>query len=404
LVQLSLNAQDAVIGTDMIALNRTEAAVSASAPTNEAVKGAMILAGGYVQGGYDSNASAAVDLLRPPGRLSALPALNHARVNASAFWLPDGSAVVVGGTGELQLHNQENKSSLPMERLLIGSNGGLGAGSWQQSSEIFARDTVFAQQVDGKILALTPEGGIERISVGTKLSVDGKLLLIREALPRIRSHRSNAIMKGLADGRIIVAGGSTQHDLIAVESEGNESAIDHYTGFGAEVPAQNYDIFDPKIGQWQRSAASQLPPQGGGENRNTAILDDGRVVRIGEVKQPPLSASGTNRHDNPADDDSAQKSVGFWEISTTDGGSWQRFVSPPGDILPSRSDTYIVVAQGELFVAGPNDVQQRIVNWYDPAAMRWNRLWQGDEGWVARNGKFILRDLPKSKRVMLPLF
>lgn len=127
--------------------------------------------------------------------------------------------------------------------------------------------------------------------------------------PRLQRQRRDFTGRVLADGRVIVAGGQVESELVASRPADCATCPLHYIGFGPQMPSRRHEIFDPQRKGWEASASSRAA---GGP---VAILADGRVAKLGELteKKP----------------EGGEQTSPLLEISDASGKRWRSLALPP---------------------------------------------------------------------------
>lgn len=347
--------------------------------------------------------SAAVDAITTSDAAAAYPTLQQARVGAKAVRLANG-VLVVGGFGGAHNQRREDAPPLPAEWLPDTASGS--PSQWVELAGVPGSADALGTDSEGKGLVLSGGNQVHRIAVAA--APDGRLRAEQMALPplnRARSHGGNENepiqIRGLADGRIIVAGGLVQSEMIALLRPDSDqpTALDQHLGIGAFLPSRRHETFDPVQRVWRNSAPSRAA---GG---HTAILDDGRVVKFAVVSHPPV-IDQTGREIKPG----AFERV--FEISSADGTRWHDLA----DKLPAAvrrgqragNDRPFVV-DGELLMAtqGAIDIggAPSLLLWLNTASGRWETLWEARErdNWRAHVGRHIVRRLANGKRIVIPV-
>lgn len=349
------------------------------------------LVGGAYEGGV---ATAAVDAVRVDGRVDSLMPLQTARAGAAVFDL-DVGVVVVGGQGRLRGAPDESRAKLPME-WLPGDSPSRG---WRGTRLLFADSDVVAQAGTDALLTLHADGSMERIE---RMAVQGDELAWTTVplppLPRARSAGPGAgriALRRLDDGRVIVAGGVLQTDSLALFGPQvmGEGASDRFVPDGAATAWTDYDILDPKSGQWARSAAAGAP---GGL---PLVLADGRVLKLTfDEFQPPQAADGSW----------PVVKAGTLEVSSADGTRWSSFPSP-APLIRLDDTTRLFELDGVLFMSGQQPQlhtgSPRRLLAFDPAPGSWKVLWEArpQVNWRALQGRVVLVTLASGRRLAVPL-
>lgn len=93
--------------------------------------------------------------------------------------------------------------------------------------------------------------------------------------------REDPVMRVLADGRVLLAGGRAQAELVASHAADCPDTDDcpvTYFGWGTMGPARGHAWYLPATGRWQHSVPSE------GAAFTAAVLADGRVAQAGAVE------------------------------------------------------------------------------------------------------------------------
>lgn len=359
---------------------------------------------GLVAGGSiapDWLPTAAVDSVSIDGRVQSLAPLNHARSGAQIFRLFDGSIVVAGGVGErLQLGRPDTRP-VPLEWLAKPD----GQSRWQALNVQHPSGTYYTQLTNGDLVAVLPNGGIEQLSFNVNAQpvpvVTSTAFALPAALRRSEQSGEPLNVRGLADGRLIVAGGYVQTHRIAVlrndstATNVNDAASysndGEFVGTGDLELARTYDIYDPKTHVWQTSAAAQ------GAGGATAILSDGRVVKISVPVTPGRGQTTEVSADAPVN-----KVI---EMSSADGTAWSelRAEDPP---LVDLNHADLLVSDDEIFLGGTvsqhnGKTPARIVQWFDRAARRWSTVWQVADRVIGAQARVITVTLGNNKTLSI---
>lgn len=350
--------------------------------------------GGSIHAGMNTyGITAAVDAIWPDGHIQALPAFNYARTGAQAFRLSDGSILLIGGQVNGQANAGDVVESASSMEWLPGSVAPQEA-RWQPLNEGWAQDKALGQMADGSLVAVDTSGGVSRIKFST--DAQGKPHFeIRELpplhQPRLFQYPTDLIVRGLPDGRIIVAGGEIQNERLAVmhEDSMDPNAADEYLRIGEAESTDNYEIYEPATGQWRQSSTSRA------DGGLLAVYDDGRVARL-HAKKKELDTQGSPQEECEM------------EISSADGKTWSELKAAELPVICTRARMFVL--QDELFVSGDHadgnlhtDIQT--LQWFNRTTRRWETLWQStpQQNWRDNVGRIIIRQLANGKRVMLPV-
>lgn len=360
-------------------------------------EGPSLALGGSIDAGGDKYIiTSAADALWPDGHIQSLPGFVHARSDARLFRLTEGALLLVGGQTDVGGYDHAHEKASSAEWLL--GHSALEQGRWQPF-ELFGAHDVMGQMVDGSLIALDKNGEVSLIKINT--DAQGKPHAEASQLPPLSRPRLpygtdgiglSLVVRGLPDGRIIVAGGATQNKRLAImhENSMDPNAEDDYLWIGEAEPSNDYEIYEPATGQWRLSAASRA------DGGRLAVYDDGRVARLSANPKK----SDESDESRPVNDDP------LIEISSADGRSWSELRSDELPIIRVGYDTRMFVLQDELFIAGMK-LHARIetLQWFNGATRRWETLWHADREMNWRNdiGRIIIRRLSNGKRVMLPV-
>ncbi|HEY0063580.1 MAG TPA: kelch repeat-containing protein [Telluria sp.] len=312
--------------------------------------------GGKIHFGMNTYlATGAVDAFNSDGTIRALPALPHPRDGASAARLPDGGILVIGG----HAGKANQFDDLPLQPPVWLPPQPQNEGKWITLSGTLPENAVLGKAVDGQVLAIASDGAISRIGIDHAAQPALRITPLA-TLPQARraGEQTPLLIKGTANGRIIVAGGQ-----VGAGEDAGASATRHY------------DIFDPASGKWQRSAPSR------GNGSAIAILADGRVVRLSRQQA---------------------------EISKADGSSWSRLGAALPLSMSRMKEARLFVIQDELFASG-KEMQRSagadIVQWFNGASRHWEIVWEASPGSNADSptGRLIARQLANGKHLILPV-
>ena len=166
--------------------------------------------------------------------------------------------------------------------------------------------------------------------------------------PRLQRQRQNFVGRVLNDGRVIVAGGVVEGEIVASRPADCADCSPGYIGWGPYLPARRHEIYDPVRKNWHSSSPSRaaggavasLPEkrsnnEHGGVPR-VAILASGQVVKAGQI----------TRFNNEA---------GYMEIlrveleiSSPDGATWRTLPFPEGQ-SPENPCLLVPLGNGGLY-------------------------------------------------------
>lgn len=353
--------------------------------------GYTLALGGTIHAGMNNYViTSAADALWPDGHIQSLPGFIHARSGANLFRLQDGALLLAGGQVNVGGYDHAVEKASAAEWL--SGNAAPQEGRWQPLDAAWAQNEALGQTADGSLVAVDSGGGVSRFRIsanaqGKPQMETGELPSLHQ--PRLFKNRTDLIVRGLPDGRIIVAGGEMQNKQLAVMHEDSleQDAPDEYLRIGESEPTDDYEIYEPGTGQWRLSAASRA--YGG----LMAVYDDGSVVRLYAKEKEP------NEQGPPPEDPEM-------EISSADGRTWSELKTGELPIIGVKYSTRMFVLHDELFIAGEllhSNIQT--LQWFNGATRRWETLWQStpQQNWRDNVGRIIIRQLANNKRVMLPV-
>jgi hypothetical protein len=334
--------------------------------------GRVLVAGGAIDADPGNVATGSVDMVSVDGaRLVALPALGHARYGGVAGWLASDSAVVAGGRPLGYGSGQRAAPALPVE--VYDARGG----RWTSlSSEAGEPITIPADAAVG----IVPRSGVlvATGAVVSRYAIRGTRATA-QALPPLPHARRESVVRVLDDGRIVIAGGSIQAEVIAVAGESGDAEQDEYEGVGEFAPARTHSIFDPTRKGWRESAPSRTA------GAAVAVLDDGRVVRAGMLGEP-----------TDPDGEPRQQQL-LVEICDRDGTAWSPLPAPEG-LDAHDHNLELFTQQGEIFLKSERG-DNAILQWFDASTGRWAELHQWPR-WNANMGRLMSLTTGNGKRVV----
>lgn len=357
-----------------------------------------LLIGGSRHAGMNSfSISSAVEAIDLEGRVATLPPLRIARQGAQAFRVA-GGVLVLGGSGPDNPYGGiRDQKPLPAEWL---PPAGIVPRVWQEvSGATLIPCSAVSQLKDGSLLIVDSSGNLQQLRL---TSQNGKLTIESTSWPSLNrerrrgsNERENIQVQELADGRIVVAGGSVRAERIALYSEDAlkpGQAADQYVGIGEYLPSRRHEIFDPATKRWTNSAPSAAA---GGR---VVIMADGRVVKAGE---DPL-----------VKDDSGSRKFSL-EISNPVGSAWSK-LAITGSRLRLNDNYRLFSLEGELFASGEVDGLSTGggpggLEWLNPTTQQWELLWQAEknDNWRKHQGRILVRELTgadgKNKTMVIPV-
>jgi hypothetical protein len=140
--------------------------------------------------------------------------------------------------------------------------------------------------------------------------------------PQLLRQRFDFVGRVLTDGRIVIAGGNVEADLIAAYTEGCQACPEKYIGIGAPSPSRRHEIFDPALGVWISSAPSR------GAGGAAAILSNGIVVKAGLISEKIKAVDSKENPNLPT-----FRNFTRLEVSDINGRNW-REVNWPVEVSP----------------------------------------------------------------------
>ncbi|WP_165973535.1 kelch repeat-containing protein [Luteibacter rhizovicinus] len=328
--------------------------------------------------------TAMVDVFGTDGRFEPAPELLDTR-NEGRVLRMHGGVFVFGG----HVNPDENPDAVPMEWLESGDLRHFGR--WRRvEGTPPAKLGAVAALSDGSLIEVDAKGDIHFITLDT---AHDPVTLKRTPgptfdVPRRPSEGAPILIRQLADGRIVFAGGETNALRVALVTDdvNKPQARDTFAFLGTFQQADTYTVYDPKTQQWTASA-SALRVDG-----VIRMFGNGRVAWFGGAPaggEPP-----------------AEKSI---VVSSATGDRW---IPLRGKSLPHVDLTgYIetITLDDELFVKGSlpasdNGPGKTIVEWFDPEALTWTTVWTIDDqpSAIATYNRVKLCHLPNGKTVLLP--
>jgi hypothetical protein len=352
--------------------------------------GPSLALGGTIHAGMNNYViTSAADVIWPDGHIQSLPGFVHARSAANIFRLTDGSLLLTGGQTDVGGYDHAKEKATSAEWL--PNISAMDQRHWQPVEFTWAHE-VLGQMVDGSMIALNIDGNVDLIKISADTQSkphEERTKLPPLSQPRMIQEQTSLVVRGLPDGRIIVAGGATQNKRLAIMREDSMeiNSIDEYLRIGEAKPTNTYEVYEPNSGQWRLSVASSS--YGG----LLAVYDDGRVARL-------------YNNVNVGNDKVTQTNDLAMEISSADGGSWSKLKAEELPNIGVKYNTRMFVLQNELFISGGKlHTDIATLQWFNETTRRWVTLWQGmpELNWRNDVGRIIIRELSNGKRVTLPV-
>ncbi len=353
--------------------------------------------------GEDSRTqSAAVDAVFADGSVRPYPPLVFARLAAFAVRLRDG-VLVWGGIDGADNARPELRRVLPAEWL--DERVPIDARRWIVLPTPTLQPVALGLDAARRAVVLGDRGEVLRLDVADGA---GGLPHLSAAtlpdMPVVRIPESDGdrriAIRGLADGRIIVAGGNAPPQRIArLQADYDDAdAVDEYAGAGPAEPAATYAIWDADTRRWHESAPAQT---GGGR---VAILDDGRVFKTAAVLiEAMVDAAGT------------ETASAHWsartETSNAAHSAWLPvdLAASTGVALGNATVMVPFVLDGELLLAAEGPVNTGgapgVVLHHRSDSDAWQVLWSARAGdnWRAHVGRLVQRELDSGQRLVFPV-
>lgn len=240
-------------------------------------------------------------------KTTELPPLPELLLSGDAMWVDD-KHVVVKGVRKIYENGFEvdSRSVEPVTHGLFAELD-LNTMTWRALSDRRIDECRLAGTLHDEALLVCPTAEAYSVSLGPEMSIT--------ELPRLISTHRFSTMRVTADGRVIVAGGLSQHQLfeaLDAECDAPDCPVRWFSR-GSIAPSQRYEILDASPGAaWHLSAPST------GEGSSAVIRADGRVVKLGFTPIP-------NR-----DDENAVPNYTHWDIeqSEIDGSAWRPLPLP----------------------------------------------------------------------------
>ncbi len=361
----------------------------------DAAAPALLIGGEQHAGMNDYPFSGAVEAIDRLGRLSAWPSLQVPRRDARAVRLA-GGVLVWGGLGPDQAYRFKKPADLPLAEWLP-PGGERPPGAWQA----VGGDVPQA----GEAITALPDGGLLAVSVGGELRQlrleqrAGRPVLVASPWPAAGLPRRKGFNEGdeldlqaLPDGRVVLSGGAVRDDKIALLTPGSlqPGTPDQYVPIGPYGAFRHNEVFDGKTRTWAVSKPSES--YGG----RVLMIADGRVVKKGVLAVDP-GANAPLRY--------------LREVFDPQTMAWTPLEMTASRLLDDDRHRLFTL-QVELLAAGMLAVEgdakgTSAVEWLNPAARRWQLLWQARDRYDDNRGRVILRAVAgtrgQSKILIIPV-
>lgn len=260
----------------------------------------------YMFSSRETQASSIAELIdHRSGRVQELPPLPHSLLAGRAMWLDDDRILI---KAHQALYGSDFQSSLEHATSGFLAIFSQSRGAWRALEDA---------RIAGAELAGLVKNEIILVDADTQVwAVKSDSLEIRK-FPRLALTRKDGTSRTFPDGRVVVAGGHAQSQIIqAIDADCQkpECPLRNF-GTGSLKPASRYETFNPATQAWQLSAES------GGAGVSAVIRNDGRVMQLGQVRLPRGSG-----------DESAANVQGKWQVeeSNSFGTAWRRLPLPTG--------------------------------------------------------------------------
>lgn len=260
------------------------------------------------------------------GKRQALPALPVSVSITQAAWLNDDSAIVFArvkndsGSPESiwlgKLNTKTNRfNALPAFSALSATYSEQDGRNLTTKLIGVSNDTAWFIADDGRFTGVSMKPDVQPSAANS--------------FPALLRKRANFVGRALRDGRVVVAGGEVESEMVLTRERGCGAppappCVEKYTGYGQRLPSRRHEMFDPVTTTWRNSAPSRA--SGG----SATILPSGRVAKVGNFTTTAADPNDPKRK--------IETTTALLEIAAEDGQSWRRIVLPAP--LASLSSSY----------------------------------------------------------------
>jgi hypothetical protein len=239
------------------------------------------------------------------GRVATLPPLPITAGRTQAAWINDSEALI---HAEASSSEAESRQWLGLINLRTGTQRNLALpenGTYFMSDGIHRRMRLVGAH-GGRGWLVAEDAQTQRVGIDQQAY---------EAAPRLQRQRKGFVGRVLADGRVVIAGGDVESELVAARVAGCNDCPMRYVGYGPLLPARRHEVFDPMTNAWISSTASRAA---GGP---ATIFADGRVAKLGLLTESKKKVDAEATH---------ERTQGLLEISDPAGKTWRTLDLPTG--------------------------------------------------------------------------
>ncbi|MES2322012.1 MAG: hypothetical protein V4633_07110 [Pseudomonadota bacterium] len=314
--------------------------------TGLSVRAGRLLAMGGTPGGEDGSPTGLAELQDlGTGVITTLPSLAPDLGRAQVAWFDDRQAMIHGEHG----HRGETRVLAVLDTV---------TGVYKRLDAAF-----LGMHVRVKLLGADAKGAWMAGEDAAPYRVDAATGRTTAA-PRMQRKRSDFIGRVLADGKLLVAGGQVEAEMVASRPADCMDCQVQYVGWGAPLRSRRHEMFDPATQIWTLSAPARTA---GGM---VTIFADGRLAKAGSLADPQKPLENTRV---------------IVELSAANGATW-RTLSWPDGVPPFSGDSLVrVLAPLEgssmpdaLFLGIPDDSGSNTSWWWlpsvDASPLTWRKL------------------------------